>query len=109
MKLLRLLIQYLIDFIRANLSIARDVLSPNPKIDPETIELETRVETPLEVLALSNLITFTPGTLALDIEPGGKLVVHVLKDADGAARAIRERLEDPLLEITRGKNKGAQP
>lgn len=109
MKLLRLITCYLIDFIRANLSIARDVLSPHPAIEPETIELETRVESPLEVLALSNLITFTPGTLALDVEPGGKLVVHVLKGGDGVGTAIRERLEDPLLEITRrGKGGTAQ-
>ncbi len=106
MKLLRLIICYLIDFTKANLSIARDVLSPHPDIHPETIELETRVETPLEVLALSNLITFTPGTLALDVEPRGKLVVHVLKGGDGVAGAIRERLEGPLLEITRGGKGG---
>lgn len=102
MNLLKLIARYLFDFIRANLSVAKDVLSPHPRIDPETIELETKVETPLEILALSNLITFTPGTLALDVEPGKKLVVHVLKDGEGAARAIRERLEEPLLEITRG-------
>ena len=103
MKLLRLIAQDLFDFVRANLSIARDVLSPNPRIEPETIELETRAETPVEILALSNLITFTPGTLTLDIEPGGRLVVHVLKDGDKAARAICDRLETPLLEITRKK------
>ena len=107
MNLLKLIARYLLDFIRANLSVARDVLSPAPQIDPETIELETKVETPLEILALSNLITFTPGTLALDIEPGKKLVVHVLKDGEEAARAIRERLEGPLLEITR--RGGSQP
>jgi multicomponent Na+:H+ antiporter subunit E len=106
MKLIKLIARYLLDFIRANLSVAWDVLSPRPHIEPETIELETKVETPLEILALSNLITFTPGTLALDVEPGGKLVVHVLKDGEGAARAIRERLEEPLLEITR---KGGRP
>jgi multicomponent Na+:H+ antiporter subunit E len=101
MKLLRLIVRYLCDFVLANLSIAKDVLSPNPRIEPETIELQTEVETPIEILALSNLITFTPGTLTLDIEPGGRLVVHVLKDGDGTAAAIRDRLEEPLLAITR--------
>lgn len=101
MKLLTLLSRYLRDFVRANLAIARQVLSPRMKIDPETIEMETSVESPLEVLALSNLITFTPGTLALEVEPGRRLVVHVLDDAEGAEQAIRERLEGPLLEITR--------
>ena len=105
MKLLKLIARYLIDFVLANLSIARDVLSPKPRIEPETIELETRAETPIEILSLSNLITFTPGTLTLDIEPGERIVVHVLKDAEETSRAIRERLEDPLLEVTRKETK----
>lgn len=103
MKLLVLLAHYLVDFVRANVTIARQVLSPRMEIEPETIELNTQVETPVEVLALSNLITFTPGTLALKVEPGERLVVHVLDDAPGAAEAIRVRLEEPLLEVTRAK------
>ncbi len=101
MKLLLLLSHYFVDFVRANVTIARQVLSPRLEIEPEIIELETAVESPVEVLALSNLITFTPGTLALKVEPGERLVVHVLDDASGAAEAIRLRLEEPLLQITR--------
>ena len=104
MKILRLTVRYLFDFVRANLSIARDVLSLRPRIEPEMIELQTRVETPVEILALSNLITFTPGTLTLDIEPGGKLTIHVLKDGEQTANSIRDRLETPLLDITRRKS-----
>jgi len=110
MKLLILIVGYIIDFVRANFTIARQVLSPKINVESETIELETSVETPIEVLALSNLITFTPGTLALEVEPGKRLIVHVLDDAPAAAQAIRERLEKPLLEITRSKKKeGASP
>jgi len=103
MKLLALITRYLFDFILANFTIARQVLSPKIDIKPETIELETKVESPAEVLALSNMITFTPGTLALEVEPGERLVVHVLDDGPAAAEAIRGRLEKPLLEITRSK------
>jgi multicomponent Na+:H+ antiporter subunit E len=102
MKLFRLLFRYAIDFVQANLTIARQVLSPRLEIEPEIIEIDTRVKSPLEVLALSNLITFTPGTLTLEIDPEKeKLVVHVLDDAEVHATAIREGLEKPLLEITR--------
>lgn len=104
MKLLRLVLIYVKDFTLANLTIAKQVMSPKMDIHPETIEMETQVEKPVEVLALSNMITFTPGTLTLQVDPGARLVVHVLDDAEGARRAIRERLEDPLLEITRKKS-----
>lgn len=101
MKLIALFFHYLADFVRANVTIARQVLSPRLDIEPETIELPTEVESPGEILALSNLITFTPGTLTLEIEPGERLVVHVLDDAEAAAEGIREGLEKPLLEVTR--------
>lgn len=102
MKLFRLLSHYGIEFVRANLTIARQVLSPRLDIDPEVIEMKTGVKTPLEVLALSNLITFTPGSLTLEINPEEeKLVLHVLDDAEGHVASVRKHLEEPLLEITR--------
>ncbi len=103
MKLLTLITRYFADFIRANLMIARQVLSPRLDIHPGTVEIEIEAESPLEVLVLSNMITFTPGTLAIEFEPGRRIVVHVLDDAPAHASAIRERLEKPLLEITRGR------
>lgn len=101
MKLLRLVANYLFDFAKANLVIARQVLSPRLRIRPEIIEIETQASEPVEILALSNLVSFTPGTLALEIEPGKRIVVHVLDDAPAATEAIRNRLEAPLLELTR--------
>ncbi len=101
MKLARLILTYLWDFIQANLVIARQVLSPVLRVTSETIELETVASTPLEILALSNLVTFTPGTLVLEFEPGRRITVHVLNDAASASVSIRERLEKPLLALTR--------
>jgi len=104
MKLIRLIGNYVTDFIAANITIARQVLSRRIEIEPETIVLDTEIAKPSEILALSNMITFTPGTLTLEIEPGKKLVVHALDDSEGARKAVRERLEQPLLAITRKKS-----
>jgi len=101
MKLLLLIFRYLIDFTWANLLLAKQLLTPGLKLEPQVIRLETKVESPLEVLALSNMITFTPGTLTLDLQPGKEITVHVLSDGEKVAKMIKERLEQPLLEITR--------
>ena len=101
MKLIRLFATYLWDFIRANIAIARQVLSPRLEVRPEIVVIPTRAREPHEVLALSNLITFTPGTLVLDIEPGKHVTVHVLNEAEEAKATIQEHLEKPLLEILR--------
>lgn len=96
-----LLGRYTIDFWSANITIARQVLSPRLEIQPETIEIDSKVEKPSEILTLANLITFTPGTLVLDVDPGSKVTVHVLDEADVARESIPENLEKPILRITR--------
>lgn len=97
MRLIRLFAYYVSNFTRSNVVLAIRVLSPRMKLDRQFIELETRAERPYEILALSNLITFTPGTLMLDIEPGERIIVHVLGDAEEAKRTILEQLEEPLM------------
>ena len=99
--IVKLYVRYTIDFWLANLTIAKQVLSPRLSIQPEIIELDTKVETPLEILTLANLITFTPGTLVLGIDPGEKVRVHVLNDAEEAKKSIPRDLEAPILSITR--------
>jgi multisubunit Na+/H+ antiporter MnhE subunit len=100
-RLIVLAVRYTIDFWSANFTIAKQVLSNDPGIAPEIITIDTEVEKPIEILALANMISFTPGTIALEIEPGKRLEVHVLNDAAGAKQAIPARLERPLLRITR--------
>lgn len=96
MKWIRLVFHYLIDFTWSNLVIAKQVLSPRIKTDPVLIEMATKAESPFEVLALSNLISFTPGTLIVEIEPGEKMVVHALNDDPDLPCQIRDRIEKPL-------------
>jgi len=97
-----LLGKYTVDFWSANLGIARQVLSRRLDIHPESIEISSRVEKPVEILTLANLITFTPGTLVLDVDPGERVVVHVLDGAEEAKKSIPVDLEQPILRITRG-------
>lgn len=99
--ILKLYLNYTVDFWKANIMIAKQVLSRNLEINPEIIVLDTKVEKPIEILTLANLITFTPGTLVLGIEPGNKLEVHVLDGAEEAKVSIPRDLEEPILSITR--------
>jgi len=101
LRLLRLLLRYLSDFALANVDIARRLLSRDMKLDPGVEAIPIEAESPTEILALSNLITFTPGTLTLSIEPGETVHVHFLDRSPEATAAIRERLEKPLLDLTR--------
>lgn len=61
--------------LRANLDLARRVLTPSLPIRPAMVRVKTSLNSDLGRLALANSITLTPGTLSVDVE-GDILVVH---------------------------------
>lgn len=80
---IRYLIHFLIALIRANLDMARRVLSPSLPLNPEVVEVETGLESRLGILLLANSITLTPGTLTVDVI-GDRLLVHWVDSGAGA-------------------------
>jgi multicomponent Na+:H+ antiporter subunit E len=90
------LILYLADFLvallRANLDVARRVLSPSLPIRPGVVAVRTRLSSNLGRLVLANSITLTPGTLSVDVQ-GDTILVHWIDcppgvDLDQATAAI---------------------
>lgn len=82
---------FFVALVRANLDLARRVLSPRLPIRPAVVEVETALESDLGKLLLANSITLTPGTLSVDVKDH-HIVVHWIDcapDADLAA-ATRE-------------------
>lgn len=70
---------YLVKLVAANLYIARDILTPRMRINPGMIEVETGTKKDLGLLLLSHLVSMTPGTLSIDIDPSKeRLQIHVL-------------------------------
>jgi multicomponent Na+:H+ antiporter subunit E len=101
---IKFILFYLMQLIKANMIIAKDILSKNPNITPGFIEIEIEAKRDSEILALVNLISMTPGTLCLDISEDKKYIyVHdmYLKDIASAKQNIKNGLEKKILEITR--------
>lgn len=63
--------------IRANLDVARVVLSPGLPISPTVIRIRAEPPGPVGQAILGNAITLTPGTVTLD-DHEGELIVHCL-------------------------------
>lgn len=83
---------YVWDLIRANTLVAWEVITPNNESINEAI-VEVTVRTPALVPLIANAITFTPGTLTVDVGPDGStLFVHVLhfRDVEDVRRSILE-------------------
>jgi multicomponent Na+:H+ antiporter subunit E len=95
--LLRYLAHFAAALVRANLDMARRVLTPRLPIRPGVVAVQTRLQSPLGKLLLANSITLTPGTLTVDVQ-GDRILVHWIDcrpgtDLEGATRAIAQGFE----------------
>lgn len=58
---------FLKELVKANLQMARIVLSPSLPINPAIVKVRTKLTNPVGRLLLANSITLTPGTLSVEI------------------------------------------
>lgn len=95
---------YAVEVVISSLRIAWEVVTPRARRRPGIIDVPLDVETDLEIALLLNLVTFTPGTIALDLSPDRKTMrVHdmFLVDAERSRRHIKQRYERWVLRILR--------
>lgn len=67
------------EIIISNLQIARIILSPKPAISPAMVRVRASQTTDLGKVVYANSITFTPGTITVDLR-GDMILVHALTD-----------------------------
>lgn len=80
----------IIALVRANLDMARRVVSPSLPIRPALVRVPTSLRSDLGRLVLANSITLTPGTLTVDID-GDELLVHWIDCPPGTDIAAATR------------------
>lgn len=91
-----------VDIIRANFVVARQVLGPNRALRSQLFELELDLRDSLPLSILAATITLTPGTVSCRISPDQtRIWVHALHSdeiADDIAE-IKQRYESRLQRI----------
>lgn len=95
---------YLGEIILANVQVAVDILTPKHRMRPAILALPVDVQTDIQLMALNNLITMTPGTLSLDISPDRKMIyVHAMyvDDIEQVKKVLKESFENRILEMSR--------
>ncbi|MFD1661721.1 Na+/H+ antiporter subunit E [Streptomyces caeni] len=92
-------------FLLANVTVAREIITPGSTLAPAIVELRLRSRTPLEIAILAHLITLTPGTLVLEVRTRTTppaLFVHGMHAADPDLFLTRlGDLENRLLAVMR--------
>lgn len=102
-KLVKLLFFFLKEMLIANLRVTYHVLTPKHRMKPGILAVPIESDKEIEITLLSNMITLTPGTLALDVSPDRKtLFVHFIyiENPEKVKQAIHE-FEKRILDVLR--------
>lgn len=89
------------DILVANWQVARLVVGPLERLRPTFIEVPLDIDDPFVATLLGSIVSLTPGTVSIEIEPRRRvLLVHALDVADPAVAVatIKSRYERPLRE-----------
>ncbi|MFD0931443.1 Na+/H+ antiporter subunit E [Psychroflexus salinarum] len=103
-KIITFVLFFFWELIKANIQVAYEVITPNLNMKPGIVALPLDAKTDLEITLLANLITLTPGTLALDVSTDRSvLYVHAMYviDKKDFIEDIKQGFEKRLLEILR--------
>lgn len=94
---------YLWEVVRSNLRLATLILSSTDRMRAAVIAVPIEGESDLELVVLSNFVTFTPGSMALDVsDDRGVLYLHVIgHEAPERLREPLARLADRIARLTR--------
>lgn len=95
------LLYYMLQVIKSNLIIAWDILTPINKTNPGEIHFPVRLKSKHAVLALSNIISMTPGTITIDYDKTkSELLIHVLyKQNENALRRELNKIQKKISRI----------
>lgn len=105
MKLFHILVFmliYLREVVMSTWRLARLVLSPRLDLKPRFVEVPLDLQGEMPRFLFACLISMTPGSLSVGINPDrGLLIVHLLDapDPESSIREIKEVFEQPLIRI----------
>ena len=102
-KLISFILFFLWDLTKANARVAYDVLTPTHLMRPGVIAIPLDIKDEAGITIFANLITVTPGSLALDVSSDRKvLYVHLMYLDDEASQlAELKALEARVLNLLR--------
>ncbi len=93
---------FLKEMVKANIHMARIVLSPKLPVKPGIVEIETKLKLPSAKLFLGNAITLTPGTMTIDYS-NNKAYIHWVyvesTDSKKAGEIIKGKFEKLLTGV----------
>ncbi|RIP35793.1 Na+/H+ antiporter subunit E [Staphylococcus gallinarum] len=101
-KIIKLLVVFIIELIKANIDVIRIVIKPTIKNEPAFFTYKTDLKKDWQIVLLSNLITLTPGTIVLGIsDDRTKIYIHAIdfSTKEEETEGIKSSLEKVVREV----------
>jgi multicomponent Na+:H+ antiporter subunit E len=98
-----LILIYVWDLVAASAVVAWEIVTPVHYVRPGIVRVPVKARSDFEIAMLSNMVSFTPGTLTLGVEKGRTAIyVHALhmKTPDDVREHVA-RLERRILWVVR--------
>ncbi|WP_236568134.1 MULTISPECIES: Na+/H+ antiporter subunit E [unclassified Nocardiopsis] len=97
--------------VAASARLAWDVLTPGSASVPAFVRVPLRCRSELEVTAIANMVTLTPGTVtvAIRMDPPTLWVYGMYASDEAELREGVRAMEDRLLAVTRADGAPARP
>lgn len=102
LKVIRLLFIFIVELLKANISVLKIVMARKIDIQPAFFVYPTELRKDWEISLLSLLITLTPGTVVVAVsDDKSKLYIHAIdfSDIDSEIEGIRTSFENAIKEI----------
>jgi len=101
-KAIPLMLRVTLDIIRSNIAVAKLILNPRPnEFSPGFIKIPLTMRDPHGLALLACIVTYTPGTVWVDLTEDHSLKLHVLdlQNEDHWFELVQQRYERPLMEM----------
>ena len=101
-KIIKLLVVFIIELIKANIDVIRIIIKPTIKNEPAFFIYQTDLKKDWQIVLLSNLITLTPGTIVLGIsDDRTKIYIHAIdfSTKKEETEGIKSSLEKVVREV----------
>lgn len=102
-SIIKLIMLFIIELIKANIDMVKIVLSPKLNNQPGIVAVTTKLESKVEITLLASLISLTPGTVSMDFSEDNKTIyIHAINvpDKQEMIENIHNTFERAISEVT---------
>lgn len=100
----KLLVLFIVELFKSTLVVALQVTRPKLNIQPGIFRAESILKTDFEITLLTTLMTLTPGSVVMEIDPkAGVMFIHAM-DANEYRNTISKtmrKFEEAIIEVMR--------